>query len=255
VHEEFAAELARFKDKEACIVFPTGYSANVGFISALMRSGDTIFLDQYSHASIVDGASSPSPRPSSSATTTPRPRAQDRKEKGKKLVVVEGVYSMDGDMCALPEILEVTKRHGRGCSSTRPTPRSCSAPTGAGWPSTSASTRSGLPPRDLLEEPRRPGGFVAGTRDLIDYVVAFGRSRFFSCNLSPVLTRPPRRLRIAASEPQLRAKLWSNVAFLRRRFAERGRHRQVQLAGHAGDGEQRREGVRVAEKIQDRASS
>ncbi|HSD66002.1 MAG TPA: aminotransferase class I/II-fold pyridoxal phosphate-dependent enzyme, partial [Vicinamibacteria bacterium] len=45
VHEEFAAELARFKDKEACILFPTGYSANVGFISALMRSGDTIFLD------------------------------------------------------------------------------------------------------------------------------------------------------------------------------------------------------------------
>ena len=56
VHEEFASELARFKDKEACIVFPTGYSANVGFISALMRSGDTILLDQYSHASIVDGA-------------------------------------------------------------------------------------------------------------------------------------------------------------------------------------------------------
>ena len=113
VHEEFAAELARFKDKEATIVFPTGYSANVGFISALMRSGDNIFLDQYSHASIVDGAIL-----AKSKTTFFRhnnPLDLERKManvKGKKLVVVEGVYSMDGDMCALPEILEVTKRHG-----------------------------------------------------------------------------------------------------------------------------------------------
>ena len=48
IHEEFAAELARFKDKEACIIFPTGYSANVGFISSIMRSGDHILLDQRS---------------------------------------------------------------------------------------------------------------------------------------------------------------------------------------------------------------
>src|SRR5687768_8662973 len=56
IHNELNRAVAEFKDKEAAIVFPTGYSANVGFISALMRSGDTIFCDQYSHASVVDGA-------------------------------------------------------------------------------------------------------------------------------------------------------------------------------------------------------
>jgi glycine C-acetyltransferase len=67
------------------------------------------------------------------------------------------------------------------------------------------------------------GGFVCGSRDLIDYVNAFSRSRFFSCNLSPVLIAGLRAgLRIAEEEPELRAKLWSNVAFLRRRFEEEG---------------------------------
>jgi 7-keto-8-aminopelargonate synthetase-like enzyme len=56
IHKELESEIASFKDKEAAILFPTGYSANVGFISAIMRAGDTILLDQYSHASIVDGA-------------------------------------------------------------------------------------------------------------------------------------------------------------------------------------------------------
>jgi glycine C-acetyltransferase len=67
------------------------------------------------------------------------------------------------------------------------------------------------------------GGFVCGSRDLIDYVNAFARSRFFSCNLAPVLAAGLLAgLRIIEKEPELRAKLWSNVAFMRRRFAEEG---------------------------------
>jgi 7-keto-8-aminopelargonate synthetase-like enzyme len=67
------------------------------------------------------------------------------------------------------------------------------------------------------------GGFVCGSRDLIDYTNAYGRSRFFSCNLAPVLAAGLLAgLRILEREPQLRAKLWSNVAFLRRRFNEEG---------------------------------
>jgi glycine C-acetyltransferase len=225
VHEEFVSELARFKDKEACIVFPTGYSANVGFISALMRSGDTILLDQYSHASIVDGAIL-----AKSKTVFFRhnnPLDLERKiagVKGKKLVVVEGVYSMDGDMCALPEILEVTKRHGARMLIDEAHSTFLFGPNGRG-----VAEHFGLDKEvdfhlgTFSKSLGGQGGFVAGTRELIDYVNAFARSRFFSCNLSPVLTAGLLAgLRIAATEPQLRAKLWSNVAFLRRRFAEEG---------------------------------
>jgi glycine C-acetyltransferase len=256
VHEEFVSELARFKDKEACIVFPTGYSANVGFISALMRAGDTILLDQYSHASIVDGAIL-----AKSKTVFFRhnnPLDLERKiagVKGKKLVVVEGVYSMDGDMCSLPEILEVTKRHGARMLIDEAHSTFLFGPNGRG-----VAEHFGLDQEvdfhlgTFSKSLGGQGGFVAGTRELIDYVNAFARSRFFSCNLSPVLTAGLLAgLRIAASEPQLRAKLWSNVAFLRRRFAEEGvdigkSNSQVMPVMVNDDSRV----LSVAEKIQDR---
>jgi glycine C-acetyltransferase len=225
IHEEFATELARFKDKEACIIFPTGYSANVGFISGLMRSGDTILLDQYSHASIVDGAIL-----AKSKTVFFRhnnPMDLERKiagVKGKKLLVVEGVYSMDGDMCALPEIVEVAKRHGARILIDEAHSTFLFGPNGRG-----VAEHFGLDKEvdfhlgTFSKSLGGQGGFIAGTQELIDYVTAFARSRFFSCNLSPVLTAGLlAALRIAQAEPHLRAKLWSNVAYLRRRFAEEG---------------------------------
>jgi glycine C-acetyltransferase len=190
-----------------------------------MRSGDTILLDQYSHASIVDGAIL-----AKSKTVFFRhnnPLDLERKiagVKGKKLVVVEGVYSMDGDICALPEILEVTKRHGARMLIDEAHSTFLFGPNGRG-----VAEHFGLDKEvdfhlgTFSKSLGGQGGFVAGTRELIDYVNAFARSRFFSCNLSPVLTAGLLAgLRIAATEPQLRAKLWSNVAFLRRRFAEEG---------------------------------
>ena len=225
VHEQFAEELSRFKDKEACIIFPTGYSANVGFISALMRSGDTIFLDQYSHASIVDGAIL-----SKAKTVFYRhnnPMDLERKMsrvQGKKLVVVEGVYSMDGDICTLPEILEVTKRHGARMLIDEAHSTFLFGPNGRG-----VAEHFGLDKEidfhlgTFSKSLGGQGGFVCGTRELADYVMAFSRSRFFSCNLSPVLTAGLRAgLQIAREEPELRANLWRNVAFLRRRFEEEG---------------------------------
>ncbi len=256
VHEQFAEELARFKDKEACIIFPTGYSANVGFISALMRSGDTIFLDQYSHASIVDGAI----LAKSKAVFFRHNNALDLERKiapvkGKKLVVVEGVYSMDGDICALPEVVEVAKRHGARILIDEAHSTFLFGPNGRGVAEHFGRDQDvdfhlGTFSKSLGGQ----GGFVAGSRDLVDYVIAFSRSRFFSCNLSPVLTAGLLAgLRIAVAEPQLRARLWSNVAFLRRRFAEEGvdigkSNSQVMPVMVNNDAKV----FAVAEKIQDR---
>jgi 8-amino-7-oxononanoate synthase len=256
IHERFSEELAHFKGKEACIIFPTGYSANVGFISALMRSGDTIFLDQYSHASIVDGAIL-----AKSKTVFFRhnnPMDLERKMsrvQGKKLVVVEGVYSMDGDICALPDVLEVSKRHGARMLIDEAHSTFLFGPSGRG-----VAEHFGLDGEvdfhlgTFSKTLGGQGGFVCGTRDLIDYVVAFSRSRFFSCNLSPVVTAGLlAALRIARDEPELRAKLWSNVAYLRRRFEEEGvdigkSNSQVMPVMVNNDAKV----FAVAEKIQDR---
>ena len=225
VHNQLAQAIAEFKDKEACILFPTGYSANVGFISSIMRPGDTIFCDQYSHASIVDGAIL-----AKSKTVFFRhnnPMDLERKlngVRGKKLVVVEGVYSMDGDVCVLPEIVEVAKRHGARILIDEAHSTFLFGPNGRGVAEhfeldEEVDFHLGTFSKSLGGQ----GGFVCGSKDLIDYVNAFGRSRFFSCNLAPNLAAGLLAgVKIVESEPQLRMKLWSNVAFLRRRFAEEG---------------------------------
>src|SRR5262249_37186624 len=225
IHVELAKAVANFKEKEAAILFPTGYSANVGFISALMRSGDHIFCDQYSHASIVDGAIL-----AKSKTVFFRhnnPMDLERKlngVRGKKLVVVEGVYSMDGDVCVLPDIVEVAKRHGARILIDEAHSTFLFGPNGRG-----VAEHFGLENEidfhlgTFSKSLGGQGGFVCGTRGLVDYVNAFGRSRFFSCNLAPTLVAGLLAgLRIVEAEPQLRARLWGNVAFLRRRFAEEG---------------------------------
>ena len=170
VHNQLAQAVADFKDKEAAIVFPTGYSANVGFISALMRSGDTIFCDQYAHASVVDGAIL-----AKSKTVFFRhnnPLDLERKiagVRGKKLVVVEGVYSMDGDVCVLPEIVEVAKRHGARILIDEAHSTFLFGPNGRG-----VAEHFGLDNEvdfhlgtfsNILGG---QGGFVCGSRDLID---------------------------------------------------------------------------------------
>jgi glycine C-acetyltransferase len=146
------------------------------------------------------------------------------KAKGKKLVVVEGVYSMDGDMCTLPELLAVTQRHGARVLIDEAHSTFLFGPNGRG-----VAEHFGLDSEvdfhlgTFSKSLGGQGGFVAGSRKLIDYINAFGRSRFFSCNLSPVLVAGLLTgLRIVQREPELRQKLWANVAFLRRRFAEEG---------------------------------
>ncbi len=225
IHVQLADAMARFKAKDAAILFPTGYSANVGFISSLMRAGDNIILDQYSHASIVDGAILAKARTVFFRHNNPMDLERKLlKCTGKKLVIVEGVYSMDGDVCQLPEIVEVCKRHGARILIDEAHSTFLFGPNGRG-----VAEHFGLDKEvdfhlgTFSKSLGGQGGFVCGSRDLVDYVNAFGRSRFFSCNLAPpVAAGLLAGVQIVENEPQLRAKLWSNVAYLRRRFAEDG---------------------------------
>ncbi|MFN8094265.1 MAG: aminotransferase class I/II-fold pyridoxal phosphate-dependent enzyme [Vicinamibacteria bacterium] len=247
VHEQFVQELARFKDKEACIVFPTGYSANVGFISALMRSGDTVFLDQYSHASIVDEAIL------AKAKTVffrhNNPLDLERKianVKGKKLVVVEGVYSMDGDICTLPEILEVTKRHGARMLIDEAHSTFLFGPNGRGVAEhfgldkevdfTSARSRRASAARRV----RRRLARARRLRERVRPLAVLLLQPLAGAHRGPP-GRPPDRRRRASAAGEAVEQLRVPAPSLR---GGGRRHREVELAGHAGDGQQRREGVR-----------
>ena len=225
VHDELERALATFKRKEAAMVFPTGYSTNLGLIQGMMRPGDLIIADQNVHASIVDGAIL------SKATVRffrhNKPEDLEKKLKnttGKRLVVIEGVYSMDGDVCRLPEIVEVTKRYGARLLIDEAHSAFVYGANGRG-----VVEHFGLEDEvdihvgTFSKALGGQGGYIAGTKNLYNYLMAFARSRFFSCSLSPVVAAGVlESLRIAQAEPQLRDALWSNVRYMREQLSNYG---------------------------------
>lgn len=223
--QELAEKLARFKGKEAAMIFPTGYSANVGLIAGLMRAGDLIVADQFAHASIVDGMVLS--KAQSRFFRHNRPNELDRKLQGfdgKKLVIVEGVYSMDGDLVPLPEILEVCKARGARILIDEAHSTFLFGKDGRG-----VAEHFGLDDEidihlgTFSKSLGGQGGFVAGSKALIDYLRGFSRSRFFSCALAPpIVAGIIKALELVEKEPELREKLWKNVEFMQGRLRDEG---------------------------------
>lgn len=223
LHRQFAEEIADFKGTEAAMIFPTGYSANVGTIAGLMRSGDLIVADQYAHASIVDGMILSKAK--SRFFRHNRADDLDRKLKGfdgKKLVIVEGVYSMDGDTPPLAELVEVCQKHGARLMIDEAHSAFVFGESGKG-----VAEDQGLDDAidihlgTFSKSLGGQGGYIAGSAQLINYLRGFSRSRFFSCALSPVVVAGLRKaLELARNEPELRTRLFDNVAYMQKLLAD-----------------------------------
>lgn len=225
LHRELAEKLAVFKGKEASMIFPTGYSANVGVIAGLMRSGDLIVADQYAHASIVDGmilskAKSRFFRHNNAADLERKLQGFE----GKKLVIVEGVYSMDGDMADLPAIVEVCKRYKARILIDEAHSTFVFGENGRG-----VAEHFGLDDEvdmhlgTFSKSLGGQGGYIAGSHALINYLRGFSRSRFFSCALAPtVVAGIIAALELATNEPELRSRLMDNVDFMTKRLRDGG---------------------------------
>ncbi len=225
VHVQLEEAIARFKCKEAAMVFPTGYSTNVGMISGIMRPGDWIIADQNSHASIVDGAILSKANVRFFRHNNPADLEKKlRQTTGKKLVAIEGVYSMDGDVCPLPELVTVAKKYGARILLDEAHSAFVYGAHGRG-----VAEHFGLEEEvdihvgTFSKALGGQGGYVAGSKNLYNYLKGFARSRVFSCALSPVVTAGVlTSLGIAQREPELRERLWRNVAHIRRRLEEEG---------------------------------
>jgi 8-amino-7-oxononanoate synthase len=223
--QQLARDVARFKGKEAVMIFPTGYSANVGLIAGLMRAGDLVVADQFAHASIVDGMVLS--KAQSRFFRHNRPQELDRKLQGfegKKLVIIEGVYSMDGDLAALPEIVEVCRARGARILIDEAHSTFLFGEKGRG-----VAEHFGLDEEvdihlgTFSKSLGGQGGFVAGSQALIDYLRGFSRSRFFSCALAPpIVAGLIKALELMENEPELREKLWANVDFMQNRLRDAG---------------------------------
>jgi 8-amino-7-oxononanoate synthase len=228
LHERLEEELADFFRSEAALVFGTGYMANVGVVPVLAGPGDAIVSDALNHASIIDGCRLA--RASVHVFRHADPEALERTLRAvapahrRVLVVLDGVYSMDGDVAPLGEMVAAARRHGalvmlddaHGVGALGKAGRGSAELLGV---EDGIDVRCGTLGKALGSF----GAFVVGSAALRELLVNFARSFIFSCALAPPQLEAARAaLRVIVREPWRRDALAANAARLRARLAERG---------------------------------
>ncbi len=209
------SRLAAWKEKEAALVFGSGYAAAVGTIPALVGRGDTVFLDKLAHASLIDGARL------SGATVRVFPHNQlGRLERllagagtGRKLIVSESLFSMDGDAAPLAGLVEAKERHGAWLLIDEAHATGLYGPARAGLVAEAGlSARVEIVMGTLSKALGGVGGYIAGSRVLIDWLVNRARSFIYSTALPPGA--------IAAAQAAIGIAADAEGEALRRRLAE-----------------------------------
>jgi glycine C-acetyltransferase len=227
VHEQLEEELADFLGAEAALVFNTGYMANVGVIPALVGRGDAVVSDALNHASIIDGC-----RLSQAETLVFAHGDLSALEdalasvcdgRRRVLLAVDGVYSMDGDVAPLVEIVACARRHGAMVLLDDAHGTGTLGKEGRGVAEL-LNVEDGV---DVLmgtlgKSLGSFGAFVAGSAALRDLLVNVARSFIFSCALAPGQVEAARAaLGLVRREPWRRARLQENASRLRMRLADR----------------------------------
>ncbi len=226
IHDELEEKLAAFVRKEAAVVFATGYQANLGGISSLVGRNDVVIIDQYDHASIIDGA-----RLSFGRFVKFRHNDMNdlerilRQETGRsKLIIVDGVFSMEGDIIKLPEVVELARRYGARIFLDDAHAIGVLGKEGRGTEEHfGIEDGADLVMGTFSKSLAAIGGFVAGPRKVVNWIKHFSRSQIFSASLPPVLVAVvSTSLDVIREEPQLRERLWENTRIMKAGFRELG---------------------------------
>ncbi|HKF44160.1 MAG TPA: pyridoxal phosphate-dependent aminotransferase family protein [Thermoanaerobaculia bacterium] len=218
LHVRLEDRLAEFMRQEAAVTFATGFQVNLGAISCLVGKGDTVYLDKQDHACIIDGA-----RLSfgdvrkfrhNDASDLKRQMRQDADAKGR-FIVVDGVFSMEGDIAPLPEILAVAQEFGAGLMVDDAHGIGVLGRSGRG----TAEHFDLEDDVDLImgtfsKSMASVGGFIAGEAVIIDYIKHRARTMIFSAAPPPAsVAAALATVDIMDKEPERRARLWKNARF------------------------------------------
>jgi glycine C-acetyltransferase len=229
LHLELEEKLAKFKKTEACLVFNSGYTANIGIISALVNKGDIVFCDRLNHASIIDGIILSRaefrryPHKDTSALEELLKKSLNFK---KRLIVTDSVFSMDGDITPLKELIALAKKYDCILMIDEAHATGVLGENGRG-----ALEHLGLEDDkdgiiQMATLSKAFGGFgayVCGSKDLIDYLLNFSRAFIYTTSLPPsVIAAGLRALEIIQNEPKLRQVLNNNAEFFRNKLRSLG---------------------------------
>ena len=217
LHRMLEEKIAEFKNTEAAILFSSGYLANIGTISALVGDGDIIYSDELNHASIIDGV-----RLSRSTVRIYKHLdlnnlnellEKDKNKNCKKLIITDSVFSMDGDLVPLPGLVELAERYGCMLMVDEAHATGVLGERGSG-----ATEHFGVEDRvpvvmgTLSKAIGSLGGYIAGSRELIDYIRNRVRSYIFDTSLPPAsIAAAIAAIDIIENEPERRDHLWKLV--------------------------------------------
>ena len=226
LHVNFAKKLAEFKQKEDALVFSSGYGGNVGALQGMMRKGDVIIFDEKSHKSLIDGGTLSGAKMMFFDHNDAASLEQMlEKAKGKRtLVVVEGVYSMDGDMAALPEIVERCEAYKAPIYIDEAHSTLMFGENGRGVAEHfDMEDRIGMTYGTLSKSFGGVGGFICSNARIIRYLKGYASAWNFSCAPSPpVVAGMIKSLEVATRDSSLRDKLWENTKYLKSGFDSLG---------------------------------
>lgn len=220
VHVHLEERLAQFMRREAALVFSTGYGVNVGVLSCLLGRHDVALVDSMDHASILDGIRLSFAKqlkfPHNQAGELEKKLALVDPDKGK-LIAVEGVYSMEGDLAPLPEIVEHKKKYGARLFVDEAHSLGVFGENGRG-----VAEHFGVEDEvDLVmgtfsKSLATVGGFIAGPHEVIDFIKHNARAQVFTAAIPPgAVAAVEAALDIIEAEPERRERLWENTEYMR----------------------------------------
>lgn len=229
IHEELEARIAKFKGTQAALLFNSGYSANIGVISTLAGPGDFVYSDELNHASIIDGC-----RLSRAQVRVYRHSdmrhleellGKDADSKGRKLIVTDTVFSMDGDMASLPEIVALSRTFNVDVMVDEAHATGILGKNGRGAVDHfNLRGQVAVQMGTLGKALGSFGAYVAGSRDLIDYLINASRSFIYTTALPPSACGAAlAAINIVENEPARMAKLWMLTAAYRAALRTSGR--------------------------------
>lgn len=227
IHIELEAKLAELVGKEASLAFAAGYMANLGAISAMVCRDEFIVTDKFDHASILDGCALSAGKMVRYNHNNMQhlDTVLEKKVDGKgALIVVDGIFSMEGDIADIPNICKLAKKHGASVMVDEAHSLGVLHKTGAGAAMAAGCTDDvELIMGTFSKSLASVGGFIAGSHDVIHYLKHHARSLIFSASLPPASAATVlEAMKIMKEEPERIVQLWDNTDYMMKNFKAMG---------------------------------
>jgi len=222
IHMELEEKIARFKNTEACVVFQSGFAANAGTVAAILKKGDIIISDELNHASIIDGCrlSRADIRvfPHKDVAAAEKLLQEAQSQPGHKLLISDGVFSMEGDIAPLPRLCDVAERYGAIMMVDDAHASGVLGRSGRGTiDHHGVHGRVHIQVGTLSKAIGSLGGYVCGSRDLIDFLYHRARPFLFSTSHPPSVTATcMAAFDVLEEEPERISRLWENTRFIKK---------------------------------------